>query len=137
MCELRREMPIPRSCRKSTRILVADDSPVIRLMLDDLLSAAGYAVRLADDGDAALAMIARERPDVVLTDLNMPRMHGFALIAALRADPQFNDLPVVVLTSEDSPLKRAQAQDVQAWVVKPFEPAELLETLWNLEPAAD
>lgn len=122
--------------RGRVRILVADDSAVIRLMLDDVLSAAGYEVLLADDGDVALAMVECERPDVLLTDLNMPRMHGFALIDALRANPRLDHLPIVVLTSEDSHFKRIQAQGVQAWIVKPFEPAELLETLWSLELAA-
>lgn len=115
------------------RVLVVDDSPALRLMLADLLTAAGYQVILADDGDVALTEVRRHRPDVVLTDLNMPRMHGLHFIAALQADPSLAALPVLVLTSEDGERKRALAPGVQGWIVKPFEPAELLEALWSLE----
>ena len=135
----RRPEPMARPRADRTRtILVVDDSPVIRLLLADMLSAAGYAVVLAEDGVEALRRIGEARPDAVLTDLNMPRLDGFSLSEALRREPAFTDLPILVVTSEESPAKRARglAAGVDGWIVKPFEPAELVEALWALDALA-
>ncbi len=119
---------------RATRVLVVDDSAVIRLLLEDVLNAVGYEVQVAEDGVSALAMMAASRPDVVLTDLNMPQMDGFALLAAMRAQPGLETLPVLIISSEDALAKQArgQAEGVAGWIVKPFEPAELIEALWRL-----
>jgi two-component system chemotaxis response regulator CheY len=71
----------------------------------------------------------------VLTDLNMPNMDGFALLAAIRARPAYADVPVMIISSEDAEAKKARGRDagVAGWIVKPFEPAELIEALWNLD----
>lgn len=121
--------------RSATRILVVDDSPVIRLLLEDVLSAVGYEVRVAEDGASALAMMAVRRPDIVLTDLNMPHMDGFALLQAIRSRPALADIPVMIISSEDAEAKKARGRDagIAGWIVKPFEPAELIEALWRLD----
>lgn len=120
---------------RATRVLVVDDSAVFRTLLDDMLSAVGYEVQVVEDGISALAMMAASRPDVVLTDLNMPQMDGFALLAAMRAQPGLETLPVLIISSEDALAKQArgQAEGVAGWIVKPFEPAELIEALWRLD----
>lgn len=121
--------------RGPTRVLVVDDSPVIRLLLEDVLSAVGYEVWVAEYGADALSIMANRRPDIVLTDLNMPNMDGFALLAAIRARPAYADVPVMIISSEDAEAKKARGRDagVAGWIVKPFEPAELIEALWNLD----
>lgn len=125
----------PQQVRSATRILVVDDSPVIRLLLEDVLSAVGYEVRVAEDGASALAMMAVRRPDIVLTDLNMPHMDGFALLQAIRSRPALADIPVMIISSEDAEAKKARGRDagIAGWIVKPFEPAELIEALWRLD----
>ena len=127
-----------RSAAASPTVLVVDDSPVIRLLIADMLAAAGYGVEVAEDGAEALDKIRRARPDAVLTDLNMPRLDGFGLIVAVRRDPSLADLPILVVTSEENQAKRARAlaAGAGAWIVKPFEPAELVEALWEIETPA-
>lgn len=119
-------------------ILVVDDSPAIRLLMADMLLAAGYRVDLAEDGLEALKRIGQRRPDAVLTDLNMPRLDGFSLIETIRRTPDLSDLPILVVTSEESHAKRARgmAAGADGWIVKPFEPAELVEALWALDALA-
>lgn len=132
------EPMVSRRAVEPTTILVVDDSPIIRLLIADMLLAAGYNVDLAEDGLEALLKIRTRRPDAVLTDLNMPRMDGFSLIEAVRRTPELSDLPILVVTSEESRIKRALglAAGANGWIVKPFEPAELIEALWGLDALA-
>ena len=111
-----------------TKILAVDDSPTMRMLLRATLTAQGYEVRDAEDGLAALEILNRdERPDLVITDINMPRLDGFGLIAELRARPAFRDMPILVLSTESAPEKKAVARRAGAsgWLVKPFDPESL------------
>jgi diguanylate cyclase (GGDEF)-like protein len=110
------------------RILVAEDSLVIRAVVADQLEEEGYEVFQAVDGHAALAECAATRPDAVLLDIEMPGLDGHQVLARLRADPELSDIPVVFLTGRTSTDDmvaglRAGAHD---YLKKPFEPAELL-----------
>src|SRR5438128_8219452 len=108
-------------------ILVVDDDPKIVRVVEINLTQEGYQVRTAADGEAALAAVAQEPPDLVLLDVMMPRMDGFETLKRLKADPASADIPVVMLTA------RAQDEDVfegygtgaQWYLTKPFEPEEL------------
>ena len=111
----------------STTILTVDDSPSMRMLLRVALTERGYSVSEAEDGLAALDWLDANTPKVVITDINMPRMDGFGLIEAVRANPRFRDTPILVLTTESSPAKKEVARRAGAtgWIVKPFDPDKL------------
>ena len=110
-----------------TTILAVDDSLSMRLLLRSALSAPGFAVREAEDGLAALDRLGENAPDLVITDINMPRLDGYGLIAAMRAEPRWRDLPILVLSTESGDEKKARARAAGAtgWIVKPFDPDKL------------
>lgn len=112
----------------STRILTVDDSASMRALLRHSLGSAGFDVVQAEHGVEALEWLSENDADVVITDINMPRLDGFGLIEALRADERHRDRPILVLTTEHSAEKKARARDAGAtgWIVKPFD-AEKLE----------
>ena len=110
-------------------ILTVDDSPSIRMLVRFALSGQGYSVAEAEDGVAALEWLAaNDRPDLMITDINMPRMDGFDLVETVRAERALSDLPILVLSTESSEEKIGRARDAGAdgWIVKPFDPAALV-----------
>ncbi|MBB4086365.1 response regulator [Sphingomonas carotinifaciens] len=108
-------------------IMTVDDSPSMRALLRHALSGEGYQIAAAEDGVDALERIDAAAPDLVITDINMPRMDGFGLIEQLRGHPRWNGVPILVLTTEFSDEKKARARAAGAtgWIVKPFDPAKL------------
>lgn len=108
-------------------IMMVDDSPSMRMLLRLALSDLGYAVTEAEDGVAALDRFADHTPDLLITDINMPRMDGFGLIEAVRREDHLRDLPILVLTTESSDEKKQRARRAGAtgWIVKPFNPDKL------------
>lgn len=115
----------------SISILAVDDSLTIRNMLDLALRAAGYEVRLAEDGRDALAMLADYSPDAIISDINMPNLDGFGLVEAVRAMARHRATPILVLTTEIAPeLKaRARAAGATGWIIKPFDAEKLVRAL--------
>jgi CheY-like chemotaxis protein len=113
------------------RVLVVEDEPENRLLLHVILSTEGYQVEEAEDGRAALESVQRARPDVVLLDVMMPGMNGYAVLERLRSDPATESIPVVMLTAlaQGGNMQRAVEMGAQGYVTKPFEPAELIQTL--------
>lgn len=114
-----------------TRILAVDDSPSMRDMVRIALSAAGFEVSQAADGEEALAMARSCTFDLVLSDVNMPRMDGIALIRALRAEEAYRHTPILMLTTESSPERKREGKEAGAtgWIVKPFDPVQLVATM--------
>ena len=112
-------------------ILTIDDSRTMRDMLMMALVDAGYRVIQAVDGIDGLETLAAEGADVIITDINMPRMDGFGVIEGVRADPNHRATPVLVLTTESDAAKKQRARDAGAtgWIVKPFDPAKLVEAV--------
>jgi two-component system chemotaxis response regulator CheY len=112
-------------------VLTVDDSTSMRQMVKATLLSAGYDVVEAADGQEALEY-ARENPvDLVITDVNMPRMDGITLVSELRSLPTYRLTPVLLLTTESSMDKKMEGKKAGAtgWIVKPFNPAQLLATL--------
>jgi two-component system chemotaxis response regulator CheY len=112
-------------------ILTVDDSRTMRDMLRLSLEGAGFRVVQAEDGLHGLEVLAGEMPDVIVTDINMPRMDGFGFIEAVRKDDTSRSTPVLVLTTEvDAEKKsRAKAAGATGWIVKPFDPIKLVDAI--------
>jgi two-component system, chemotaxis family, chemotaxis protein CheY len=115
----------------SKRILAVDDSPSMRNMVCVTLRGAGYEVVEAADGDEALEYARDHSVDLVLADVNMPRMNGITLVAHLRALPGYRLTPLLLLTTESSQQSKQLGKQAGAtgWMVKPFHPDQLLATL--------
>lgn len=128
--------PAPAAERRARRrVLIVDDSITTRTLEKNILEAAGYAVQLANDGQEALGVIAAGLPDLVIADIVMPRMDGFALTQRLKTDPHTANLPVILVTSLDSPEDKARGIEVgaDAYIVKnSFDQNNLLETIEQL-----
>lgn len=112
---------------QSTRILTVDDSASMRALLRHALTAHGFDVEQAEDGQEALEWLATNEVDLVITDINMPRLDGFGLISELRSTARHADRPILVLSTESSDEKKKRARDAGAtgWIVKPFDPEKL------------
>jgi two-component system, chemotaxis family, chemotaxis protein CheY len=112
-------------------ILAVDDSASMRQMVSVTLRTAGYEVIEASDGQEAYEYAQAHEVDLVLTDVNMPRMDGVTLVGKLRCLPSYRLIPLLLLTTESSPERKAQGKQAGAtgWMVKPFNPDQLLATL--------
>ena len=113
------------------RILAVDDSAAMRQIVGVTLKGAGYEVVAAEDGQEALEFAQRETVDLVITDVNMPRMDGITLVRQLRQLASYRLIPLLVLTTEASTEKKLEGKSAGAtgWVVKPFNPERLLATV--------
>jgi two-component system, chemotaxis family, chemotaxis protein CheY len=122
-------------------VLVVDDSAAIRKILQRVLRQTGMAIRTiheAGDGQEALEILKLHRPDLVLTDINMPKMDGLQFLAAMKASEQWRAIPVVMITTEGGETKVAEAVKLGAagYVRKPFTADQIKEKLAGiLEPA--
>ncbi len=112
----------------SMKILTVDDSRTMRDMLRMVLEGAGYDIVQAVDGLHGLEVLEQEAPDVVITDINMPRLDGFGFIEGARKTKRFRAIPILVLTTESDSEKKSRARRAGAtgWIVKPFDPAGLV-----------
>ncbi|SCY81530.1 response regulator [Paracoccus tibetensis] len=115
----------------SARILAVDDSPTIRALVGRALRTAGYEVFLASDGVEGVGSLKDVEPELIITDINMPRLDGFGLIETVRASADYGSVPILVLTTESgADLKaRARAAGATGWIVKPFDDAQLVSVI--------
>jgi two-component system chemotaxis response regulator CheY len=120
----------------SKRILTIDDSKTMRDMLLLTLTDAGFEVLQGVDGQDGLNVLGDQRVDVVITDINMPKMDGYEVIRQLRQNPRHKSTPILVLTTESDTDKRSLARNAGAtgWMVKPFDPEGLIAVINKVSP---
>ncbi len=111
------------------KILVVDDEVHVRKILEYSLTQAGYDVLSAQDGDEAINIIEKETMDLVITDLNMPKVPGYELTLKLKQDEKTKHIPVIVLTAvgQDDELQKAKEAGADNIVSKPFSPRKMVE----------
>ena len=109
-------------------VLAVDDSKPMLAMLKKCLKDGGHEVVEATDGIEALEQLRKHKPDIVITDLNMPRMDGLDFIETARQEEVGQGLPMLLLTTETAEALKRRAREVKAtgWITKPFDPDQIL-----------
>lgn len=118
----------------TTKILIVDDEPNIVISLEFLMKREGFEVFVANDGDAGLEQIAAQRPDLVLLDVMMPKRNGYEVCQAIRTNPSWQDMKVIMLTAKgrDTEVAKGMAMGADAYMTKPFSTKELVSQVKQL-----
>ena len=118
----------------SKTILVVDDADFIRRLVSIILTLEGYTVLEAGNGKEALDILAKTWVDMIITDLNMPVMDGIELVSAMRSEPAYKHIPVVMLTSEFLEFRKQQAFEagINEWIPKPYITRKLRDVVFKL-----
>ena len=118
-------------------ILTVDDASTMRKVIALALQSAGHSVLEAEDGVAALGLLSLKHADVIITDVNMPRMDGIELTRQLRLQPRFSKTPILLLTTESDPnvKARGRAAGATGWIVKPFKQEQLIAVVAKVMPS--
>lgn len=118
----------------SRRLLIVDDEPNLLRAVAVCLRGEGYEVDTARSGAEALVRVAQRLPDLIVSDIRMPRMDGYAFARQLRANPRTDLIPIVFLTAKDESSERIAGirSGVDAYLTKPFEPDELIAVIENI-----
>ena len=117
-----------------TKILIVDDEPTVRALLRDVLEIEGYDIAEANDGESALASVAKEVPDLLVLDVMMPGMSGIDVLMKLREQHSNKELPIILLTaaSDDDTTWRGWSSGASIYLQKPFDPSHLLDWVERL-----
>jgi two-component system, cell cycle response regulator DivK len=120
----------------SKRILVVEDQPDSRQIIRDMLAGTDYEITQAENGEEALAAIAKQRPDLVLMDIQLPIMDGYTATKQIKADPALRSIPIIAVTCYALPgeEKKARAAGCDDYVTKPFSPRQLLAKIRQYMP---
>jgi two-component system cell cycle response regulator DivK len=124
-------MQLARLIDMSKRILVVEDQEDNRRILHDLLASVGYQILEAEDGERGVAAAERERPDLILMDIQMPIVDGYEATRRIKANPDLRTIPLIVVTSyalsgdED----KARAAGCDDYITKPYSPRQLLSKI--------
>ena len=116
------------------RILFVDDEKDLVTMVAVRLESKGYEVLAAYDGEEALAKARKEKPDLIILDIMMPKMDGYDVCTALKGDPQYAGIPIIMFSAKAQPrdVERGKQAGADAYITKPFEPQALLEQVQEL-----
>jgi two-component system chemotaxis response regulator CheY len=121
------------------KVLVVDDSATIRQQVSQVLTKVGFDVVEAADGQIGADMIKGDKTiSVVICDVNMPRMNGIEMLSHIRTEQKNMDLPILMLTTDGQPalIKRAKEAGARGWMVKPFNPVQLVAAVQKLAGVA-
>ena len=112
----------------SKRILIVDDEPNIVVSLEFLMKREGFEVAVAADGEAALRSVEEKKPDLVLLDIMLPKKNGFEVCQTIRANPEWQSIMVVILTTKgrDTEVAKGTALGADAYMTKPFSTKDLI-----------
>ncbi|WP_085315933.1 response regulator [Derxia lacustris] len=115
-------------------ILIIDDSTSFRQVVRIALTGAGYAVTEAGDGMEAIQRLGTQRFNLIVCDVNMPRMDGITFVKHVKTQPSHKFTPIIMLTTESQEAKKAEgkAAGARAWMTKPFQPSQLLDAVNRL-----
>lgn len=118
----------------SRKVLAVDDSSSIRKMVEFSLKSKGFQVTTAVDGQEALELLAKDKPDVIILDINMPRLDGFGFLKKIKAEAANAAIPVLMLSTEgqEADMETAASLGATHYIVKPFKPSELIAAIEKL-----
>jgi CheY-like chemotaxis protein len=121
----------PRVASPRRRVLVADDIQAMSALMRSVLTSAGYDVDVASDGEECVTKARAFRPELILMDIMMPRLHGLDALQQIRADPDIADVGVIICTLKDFKPDQTHARElgVAGFIVKPFQPQDLVDTV--------
>jgi len=124
----------PRQERQVPLVMVVDDSLTMRKVTGRILERHNFEVSVARDGVEALERLEERVPDLMLLDIEMPRMDGYELATAMRADPRYKDVPIVMITSRSGDKHRQRAFEigVQRYLGKPYQELDLMRNVYDL-----
>ncbi len=113
------------------KILIADDKFEVVELIEAILKGEGYRLITASDGKEALEKIGKEKPDLVLLDIVMPKMNGFEVLTEVKKDPKTKEIPIIMLTAKGQKLDKDKGRRLGAegYVIKPFSPSHLLRKI--------
>jgi DNA-binding response OmpR family regulator len=116
------------------RVLLADDDPALRRLIGTTLGSQDFDLLQAVDGEEALQIARQQHPELVLLDVNMPKLDGFEVCRNLRNDPATSAMKIVMLTARGADVDRARAREAGAddYFIKPFSPVQLLNKVYAL-----
>lgn len=119
-----------------TRVLIAEDEPHIVESLTFVLSRSGFEVSSVLDGEAAIARVRADPPDMVILDVMLPRLNGFDVLKQLKSDPALRSIPVIILTAKGQAQDRRMAEEigVDGFMTKPFSNREFVDEVRRLAP---
>lgn len=129
-------MPHPFPGQQRTILVVDDERPILAL-LSEYLASKGFEVLTARDGQSGLEQARTARPDLIVLDVMLPRLDGYAVARALKGDPATAAIPIIVFSTRSSAADRAafKATGANIHILKPFDPEQLLAKILELLPA--